>query len=440
MQILKISDITILPGRQRREFDPIKMVALQGSITKIGLQNPIVVRKEGEKWILVSGERRLRAIKDCNEFNEPVRHGLETIPPGYIPTTDFGDLPPLLAKKCELEENIRRENLSWQEETAAFAEIAAVESEMAELDGRSTPTAADLADEYLAPKRSGVGKSDGPAEASRRLVLARNLDDPEVASAKTANDAYGILKRKADAARHAELARVVGPSLSSASHTLLHGDAIAEMEKMAAESYDVVLSDPPYGMDAQDFGDAGGRLTAQTHEYEDSYSSWQSLMQRFTHHSYRVAKAEAHAYLCCDFDRFHELKIMMETAGWYVHRTPLINVKVNGNRVPLPEHGPQRKWEMILYAIKGWKKVTKIYSDVIETRGDDNLGHGAQKPVELFVNLLRRSVRPGDTVLDPFAGTGTVFPAAQSVLCRATGIEKDEVYYGIAAKRLKEVR
>jgi DNA modification methylase len=130
----------------------------------------------------------------------------------------------------------------------------------------------------------------------------------------------------------------------------------------------------------------------------------------------------------------------MESFGWYVHRTPLINYKLDGSRVPLPENGPQRKWELILYAIKGWRKVTRIYSDVIETRGDENLAHGAQKPVALFENLLKRSIRPGDTVLDPFGGTGTLFPAAHNLLVCATVIELDPVYAGTAAARLKGLK
>jgi DNA modification methylase len=162
-------------------------------------------------------------------------------------------------------------------------------------------------------------------------------------------------------------------------------------------------------------------------------------MERFIPLTWAVAKEQAHLYLCCDIDQFIFLRTMLQEVGWWVHRTPLINYKVDGNRVPWPEHGPQRKWELVLYAVKGKKTTTRIYPDVIMTRGDENLGHGAQKPVELFVDLLRRSVKAGDSVLDPFAGTGTIFPAAHQLLCRATGIELDEASYGIALKRLEEL-
>ena len=190
-------------------------------------------------------------------------------------------------------------------------------------------------------------------------------------------------------------------------------------------------------------------MTGIQHHYDDSRESWKKLMggtkdqyiiPGWCSLAYRLAKPQAHAYVFCDIDRFHELKQYMTAAGWDVFRTPLIVHKQNSGRVPRPQHGPRRQYELILYAIKGDKPVTHIYPDVIPCTGDDNLGHGAQKPVELYVNLLQRSVRPGDTVLDTFAGTGTVFPAAHTFKCRATGIELDEGSYGICVKRLAELK
>jgi DNA modification methylase/ParB-like chromosome segregation protein Spo0J len=449
MQIIDIARIIILPNRQRREFDPERLQGLQSSIGKVGLQNPIVVRLptaeeapvNAQRWVLVSGERRLRAVRDMNEFGEEVRYEGRALDPGQIPATLDIELAPLPARKAELEENLRRENLTWQEETAAIAEIDAVERKLAAANGTPAPALSDLAEDYLPPKRQGMEGSSQAEAVRRRILLAPHLGNPDVAKAKSVDEAFGVLKRADDAARHAEMARVVGASFSAKDHTLLQGDCIALMAGMEAERFDVILTDPPYGMDAQDFGDAGGRLVSQTHVYDDvGGADWETLMCEFARQSWRVAKAQAHAYVCCDIDKFHFLKNLMESFGWYVHRTPLINYKLDGSRVPLPENGPQRKWEMVLYAIKGWRKVTRIYSDVIETRGDENLAHGAQKPVSLYTNLLKRSARPGDTVLDPFCGTGTIYPASHELLCRATGIELDPVYAGIAAKRLQELK
>jgi DNA modification methylase len=273
----------------------------------------------------------------------------------------------------------------------------------------------------------------------KQVIVSKHLDNPEVARAKNLEEAYKGLKRMEEQKRNEVLAKVVGETFSKDKHTILHGDAIAEMGKLPAESFDVICTDPPYGIDANEFGDAGGRLQRQVHAYADDRESWEGLMAQCAEHFWRLAKPEAHLYICCDIDGFHFLRRVMEAAGWWVHRTPLVNYKLDGNRVPWPEHGPQRKWELVLYAVKGKRRVTRIYPDVVQTRGDENLGHGAQKPIELYVDLLRRSVAAGNTVLDPFCGTGTIFPAAHQLLCAATGIELEAQAYGIAVKRLQEL-
>jgi hypothetical protein len=145
-------------------------------------------------------------------------------------------------------------------------------------------------------------------------------------------------------------------------------------------------------------------------------------------------------YCFCDFDKFSQLKALMVEAGWTAFRTPLIWLKKSGMRAPWPEQGPQRKYETILYAVKGKRNVTKMAGDVLDYPPDANLGHAAQKPVALFQELLARSVRPGDSVLDPFMGSGPIFAAAHALKCKATGIEMDTASYGIALQRIERLK
>ena len=92
---------------------------------------------------------------------------------------------------------------------------------------------------------------------------------------------------------------------------------------------------------------------------------------------------------------------------------------------------------MILYAIKGKKKTNAIYPDVITTMADPGLTHGAQKPVALYSDLLKRSVRAGDRVLDSFAGSGTIFPAAHQFKCVAVGLEMNPEYFALCHRRIE---
>jgi site-specific DNA-methyltransferase (adenine-specific) len=131
---------------------------------------------------------------------------------------------------------------------------------------------------------------------------------------------------------------------------------------------------------------------------------------------------------------------MMQANGWRVHRTPLIWHKPTAHRVPWPNCGPRRQYEIILYAVKGDRPVAYIGSDVITCALDENLGHSAQKPVGLLTELLKRSGIAGAKVLDPFCGTGSTIVAAHGLKMSCTGMEMSDASYGIAANRLKGLK
>lgn len=80
--------------------------------------------------------------------------------------------------------------------------------------------------------------------------------------------------------------------------------------------------------------------------------------------------------------------------------------------------------------------MTAIYSDVIVAPIVTDKRHAAQKPVEVYINLLTRSVQPGDTVLDPFAGSGTIFEAASHLQCQAIGWDSDPMCIALCEERL----
>lgn len=434
MRTALYEDIVIDETRQRREFPIDEHQELVESIRSKGLLHAPVMRGDGTALKLVAGERRLRAISDLANLGEGFRYDGEWIVPGMVPYILLSDLSELEAEEAELEENIRRLDLSWQERAAATARLVDLRKRQAVASGEPPPTTANIATEL------GRDTEGRQFQTTRQeILLAQHLDRPEIAKAKTAAEAFKILKRVEQGERNAELGRLVGKSYSGASHTIQQGDAIELMRELPNDSFDVILSDPPYGMGADNFGDSGG-MAAGAHFYKDDAISWLELMDSFVPESFRVAKPDSALYLFCDIDRFHELRKWVESCGWKPFRTPMVWFKPNGSRAPWPEAGPQRKYEVILYAIKGAKKVQHLRGDVLEYSADENLGHPAQKPVSLYEDLLRRSAVPGDRVLDPFAGTGPILPAAHNLKLLATGFERDDAAYGIMVGRLKELK
>jgi len=428
--------ITIADNRQRREFNPDEIASLMDSIQSKGLFHPIVVRvdNENQSVTLIAGERRLRAIKDLWALGGSFKYNNEPVPEGYIPAVTLGELSPLEIEEAELEENIRRVDLTWQERATANARLAKLRADQAAAKGEEPPTVAAISLEVR-------GSSEGINQDTTRqeIIVAKHLSNPEVAAAKNVKEAFKILRRQEDVKKNLRLAEHVGKTFSANQHKILLGRFEDHMLNMQVGIFDVILIDPPYGMGADDFGDSGGMITT-VHKYDDSFENWLPSITSFARLSYIVAKQQAHLYCFVDIDNFGIAKDIFREAGWTVHRTPIIWHKPNGQRAPWPEHGPQRKYEVILYAMTGKRPTNKLAPDLITYPMDENLGHAAQKPVALYVDLLKRSVRPGDAILDAFCGSGTIFPAAHEVLCTATGIELDPNHYGIAVKRIEGLK
>jgi len=434
MKTIAVDDIFIAFDRQRKSFAADELHALTDSIQTKGLFHPIVLRDGKAGLTLVAGERRLRAVKDIWGIGGSFRFDGEAVPTDHIPYVTLGELTPLEAEEAECEENIQRANLTWQERAAAHARLAALRAAQASALGEAAPTVAAISEEVR-------GSSEGiHQELTRReLIVAKHLHLPEVAAAKTVDEAFKILRRSEATDKARALGESVGRTFTADLHRCINADALAWLVDCPAEQFDVILTDPIYGMGADEFGDSGG-LAQGAHGYKDNHETWCKHMDILCPESFRITKAQAHLYVFCDIESFTEMKERFIAAGWWVFRTPLIWHKPSAMRAPWPENGPQRKYETCLYAVKGKRPVLKMAPDLVTYPPDTNLGHAAQKPVALFEDFLRRSVQPGDSVLDPFCGTGPIFPAAHALKCRATGIELDTASYGIAVKRIEGLK
>ena len=81
----------------------------------------------------------------------------------------------------------------------------------------------------------------------------------------------------------------------------------------------------------------------------------------------------------------------------------------------------------------------RLQRSVIDVRScHGHAEHPTQKPTGIIAPLLTYSVPPGGTVLDPFAGSGSTLRAAKDGGWRAIGVEIDERYCEVAARRLAQ--
>lgn len=439
MEIKLITEIVVPEYRQRRDVSPEHVQELRASIVRNGLLHAIVVRDGG---VLVAGENRLRAIEDAHFLGEAVRHGTQTVPPGCIPVVHLGSLTEAEALEAELEENVRRQDLTWQEQMAATEKLLALRKMQAKPAtlAEEKEVVLALADEVMGSRNAGAGQ-----RVKDMLLVARNIEAiPEAAKATSLKEAVKIVKRSESLSKYAAMATDMATINPQARHTLHHGEFQTVLSHGGQTGkYDVILTDPPYGMGADTFGDSGeaGRTTG-AHAYEDSYESWLELMGELIPLTWAVTKPQAHLYMFCDFDRFHELKNALTAVGWKVFRTPIVMHKMgNSGRVPWPKNGPRRQYELVLFAHKGDKLCNNVMHDVFDAPLiAERMGHPAEKPVAALKELLSRSANPGDYVLDMCCGSGPIFEAVHEMGGFCTGIERDAAFYGMALSRVKELK
>lgn len=428
MNTIHFSEIVVPEERQRREFNSARITELANAISTIGLLHPIVLRSESEPK-LVAGERRLRAVKELAELGIGITFQGMPLEPGHIPYTLMGSLPELAYQEAELSENAIRVDLTWQELTNARAKLHALRSEQAAEKGEKW-TATETAKEVFGDEKG----QNNVRTISDDVALARHLDDPDVAKAKSKNEAIKIVKRKFKEEQREQLATNYKAAAPKSPHLLVCVDSFDWMRQCDEGVFDIILTDPPYGTDMHITGCRDGT----THEYDDSEEYFGKILSELPTHLYRLTKPQAHAYLFCDINRFGRLAVAMSSAGWDVWTRPFIWYKGNIGAFPKPEHGPRYTYEAVLFANKGEMKTTSLYHDVICIDQIQNQDHPAGKPSEVYLNLLRRSAMPGMKVLDPFCGSGPVFPACDAMMCEAVGLELNPKYHAMSVERLSK--
>ena len=231
--------------------------------------------------------------------------------------------------------------------------------------------------------------------------------------------------------------------------TILHGDCRELLKQIPSNSIDLIITDPPYEIVA---GGAGGAFGADKRDY---------------HKAYAVLDCEKHApggIICSGFDFaiLDELCRVMKKVNIYIWCSKLQVRKLldyfedrgcatdiltwhKTNPTPTCNNTYLSDTEYLIFARDKGVKVygsyhTKRKYYVTPTNKADKAkyGHPTIKPLHIIQNLVINSSLEGDTVLDPFMGSGTTGVAALNTGRNFIGIELDETYYEIASKRLSE--
>lgn len=212
---------------------------------------------------------------------------------------------------------------------------------------------------------------------------------------------------------------------------LMQGDCLELMKTIPDGSVDMVLTDPPYGMDYQ-----SNRRTA-TEKFDkiinDDNLDW---LDDFCSETYRVMKDNTAAYIFCSWHKVDLFKVALE--GKFKLKSILVWVKNNHGSGDLKgAYAP--KHEFVFFVHKGRCLLRDgRRPDVLEYAkvNGGKMIHPTEKPTELLVRLVKDASDEGGTVLDPFMGSGTTGVACVNTNRNFIGIELDPDYFKIAKDRI----
>ncbi len=219
-------------------------------------------------------------------------------------------------------------------------------------------------------------------------------------------------------------------------------DAIEGLRGLEGASIDLMCTDPPY--DTLERHRARG-TTTRLKKSKSSSNEWFDTVDadyfgRFFQEAFRVMKPGTDVYVMGNEEASEFIKPAMRNAGfemrksivwWKVGKKTTVEcphcgkTSAHTHQMGRPGMGyPMRScWEMIMLGRKGRRpkpddlsvrNVQPVPVDVIEAPAVLKRGaYPTEKPVELLELLVRQSSAKGETVLDPFAGSGSTAEAAR---------------------------
>lgn len=399
--------------------------ALKKDIKENGIRKPLDVAPDGD---ILDGHHRYRIAQELDfDLNEIPLNVLEEIQSE--------------AEKKEwiIKANLVRRQLSTAQKYKLYAELSKnyevgqTRNKKGQFQSRDdTLSSREDVNERTA---RGVGESAKTIERARKYVKTiekyPDLDKPGSSPLALIQEGRRREKKEKREEKTEGLPKI---------KNLILGNCLEEIEDIPDNSIDCVITDPPYGS-----GDLGGSReeifelrTDWVYDGDDEniFPFLDVLFERLK----PKLKDDAHIYIFTIWKVWHKLYPIVDNhfkvRNWlgYLHY-----LASTGQNVYTYKNG----LSSILYAVKnGGRELQGKKWNFFDVQGTktENKFHPAQKSLAICAELIKKSTLEGETVLDPFAGSGSTLVAAEKFNRNWIGIETEEKWYNIARSRIEEMK
>lgn len=211
---------------------------------------------------------------------------------------------------------------------------------------------------------------------------------------------------------------------------IIEGDSRKILKTLNKQTYDLLLSDPPYGMDFKSGWNTKDKI--QNDKIEDTVVLFEEVLKECV----PLLKDDAHFYLFGNINYLPQIKPIIEKyltlkniLIWDRQIIGMGDLKSYGNSYDIVYFGYNKKWK-----------------DLNGTRDRDILNfqrvdpakniHPTEKPLDMLEYLIKKSSQENDKILEPFAGGGSTLVAAKNTNRKATGIEIENKYVELIKQRI----
>tara|TARA_Y100001970_G_scaffold291656_1_gene429646 strand:- start:2047 stop:3120 length:1074 start_codon:yes stop_codon:yes gene_type:complete len=247
------------------------------------------------------------------------------------------------------------------------------------------------------------------------------------------------------------------------SNIILNGDCLKEIKKIPDKTFDLIFADPPYNMQI------GNKLTRPDSSKVNGVNDKWDQFNSFKHYDNfcklwlteckRILKDNGSIWVIGSYHNIFRLGYHLQNLGYWI-----LNDVIWRKNNPMPNFRGTRftnAHETLIWASKDKKskytfnyQSVKCLNDDLQMRSDwimpicngkERLKkngkkiHSTQKPEALLHRIILATTKKGDTVFDPFLGTGTTAVVSKKLGRNYYGIEKDKKYYLAAKDRIDKV-
>jgi site-specific DNA-methyltransferase (adenine-specific) len=502
--MLSIPFTEILYGtRLRTEYPEIDELA--ASIHENGIIHPMTLAVEDaedgsvKRYELIAGGRRYNAYKKLRELHPGL---YDTVPVTLRKVTNKSDL-----RLLELEENFRREDMTWQESTLGIREYHMLSSRTASARG-------DRWTQTMTGKLCGVSQ----AQISSVLTVASKLkeNDKEIWNCENLSGAVKLLlergvkeaqierMRRIDAERKSQADKLkaaspIAPSTNAAEKPVrssvlkdavtyaegiipdepeftecavdldqlekdleeakarsmkqeestsiytqdyirslyFAGDCIDSMKMMKEKGIkiDHIITDPPYGIDM-----ANLEMMDNIDSVEDTHNVAQNVAQfePFLRAAFDLLPDHGFLAMWYDLDHHEKLIELGKAIGFKVQRWPIVWCKTTPCLNTMARYNWTKSTEVCMVMRKSASSILSVKQSnnfILEPNTKD-ARHPFAKPFAVWERLIHALTLEGQTILDPFAGSGSALYAAIKTNRLALGCEVSDLHISEAIEHL----